>query len=641
MKNGISLLLLFFATISVAQHIQFEPAKPAPGETVKIIYNTAGTPLEGITGFEATAYLFMGELPHAIELDLEADGQVYSGMVKTTTETKALFFSFQHKGKDIVDDNNKKGYGTLLYDGEQPVKGAYAAKSSIYSGTGRFVHIQGDRAKALKKLQKEFALHPESRQEAKLQKNYAFLAVRAKDEAAIGDVKKMVEEILAGKKSEEKWMTAHELSSTIEEEALQEEIAAKLEKKFPKGKYWASELRQQFFAEKDLAQKEALFNTYQKYTEKDPSAAENLGLMARVMATQYGREAKPEKMEPYLKLIEKPSQIASMYNSLAWPLTGESLEGEARNLDLAKEWSAGSLEIMKKLIANPELDDRSYYTEAQKQNQWEGMHAMYADTYALTMYKSGEYEEALKYQQIACDRDKFSDLDMNYRYGMYYEKVKGGEAAETLVEGLIRKGKASPKMLEQHKRLFLANNTLESAYEKYAADMDREASALRKKELKKKMINEKAPEFQLVNLDGQTVRSKDLLGKIVIIDFWATWCGPCIASFPGMQKAVSKYEKDPEIAFVFIDTWESTKDKEKNAADFMEKNAYTFNVLMDNENTTVEAYKVEGIPTKFILDKDGHIRFKSIGYGGSTDGLAREIADMIELLQLEGEPGAD
>src|SRR5690606_21153544 len=120
-------------------------------------------------------------------------------------------------------------------------------------------------------------------------------------------------------------------------------------------------------------------------------------------------------------------------------------------------------------------------------------------------------------------------------------------------------------------------------------------------------------------------------GKVVVVDFWATWCGPCKASFPGMQKMVSKYQDKDDVKFIFIDTWESVENKEKNASEFITKNNYSFHVLMDNDNKVVEQSKVEGIPTKFVIDKQGRIRFKSVGFDGSDDKLMKELTAMIDM----------
>ena len=145
------------------------------------------------------------------------------------------------------------------------------------------------------------------------------------------------------------------------------------------------------------------------------------------------------------------------------------------------------------------------------------------------------------------------------------------------------------------------------------------------------MVDQSMKDFSLKNLKGETVSLADLSGKVVVIDFWATWCGPCKASFPAMQRVVDKYAENENVEILFIDTWERGDDKEANAAKFVDSHEYSFEVLMDNDNEVVGKYGVSGIPAKFVLDKNGHVRFVSGGYNGNDDHLVEELSLMIEL----------
>ena len=99
-----------------------------------------------------------------------------------------------------------------------------------------------------------------------------------------------------------------------------------------------------------------------------------------------------------------------------------------------------------------------------------------------------------------------------------------------------------------------------------------------------------------------------------------------------MEKAVEKFANDEKVKFFFVDTWERVDDKKQNAADFISKNNYPFNVLLDENNRVVTNYGVSGIPTKFIIDGEGNIRFKSIGFEGSDEKLVEELSTMISMV---------
>jgi len=120
---------------------------------------------------------------------------------------------------------------------------------------------------------------------------------------------------------------------------------------------------------------------------------------------------------------------------------------------------------------------------------------------------------------------------------------------------------------------------------------------------------------------------------VVILDFWATWCGPCMSSFPGMKTAVEKFAGNNDVKFLFINVWENVDDKVKNVKEFLKRTGYPFHVLMDLDNKVVESYKVTGIPTKIFIDKNGIIRYKSVGFGGNSEEMVNEIENIINLIK--------
>ena len=147
-------------------------------------------------------------------------------------------------------------------------------------------------------------------------------------------------------------------------------------------------------------------------------------------------------------------------------------------------------------------------------------------------------------------------------------------------------------------------------------------------------INKPLPDFSMENMEGKKVTLSDLKGKVVIIDFWAIWCGPCRESLPFFQKAYDKYKNNKNVRFLAINTLERKKEQEKFSfiKSFINSNNYTFPVLIDNENMNFAGkLGVANLPTKFAIDTDGNIQFSSTGFGGDEE-MLKEIDIWIRLL---------
>ncbi|MBA4538575.1 TlpA family protein disulfide reductase [Bacillus aquiflavi] len=119
-------------------------------------------------------------------------------------------------------------------------------------------------------------------------------------------------------------------------------------------------------------------------------------------------------------------------------------------------------------------------------------------------------------------------------------------------------------------------------------------------------IGDKAPDFELKTLTGETVKLSDYKGKKVILNFWATWCPPCRAEMPDMQKFYEKMGTDEVILAVNLDPGADVQG-------FMTEMGATFPVLLDEEESVMKTYKILSIPTTFFIDSEGVIRQKYTG----------------------------
>ncbi|MEK7476720.1 MAG: TlpA disulfide reductase family protein [Candidatus Coatesbacteria bacterium] len=124
-----------------------------------------------------------------------------------------------------------------------------------------------------------------------------------------------------------------------------------------------------------------------------------------------------------------------------------------------------------------------------------------------------------------------------------------------------------------------------------------------------------APEFTLKDTDGKTVSLLDFRGKkVVVIDFWATWCGPCRGTMPLLEKYWKKHQTE-QVVVLSINEQESAE----KIKSFLSQTGYTFRVLMDSDGAVQSAYRVYGIPTLYVIDKEGNLRMKHVGYRPDLD----------------------
>jgi thiol-disulfide isomerase/thioredoxin len=156
--------------------------------------------------------------------------------------------------------------------------------------------------------------------------------------------------------------------------------------------------------------------------------------------------------------------------------------------------------------------------------------------------------------------------------------------------------------------------------EKIAAEAKNVYAEAVQKTLKK----EPAKDFELTALDGRKVKLSDLKGKVVMIDFWATWCGPCVKSVPTLNKLYAEYkERGFEILYVSVDDQADIY----KIAPFVKEHKLGFPVLLDQG--AKELYNVKVFPTTIFVDREGNIRHRDTGFGDESPRLLETVAELL------------
>lgn len=255
---------------------------------------------------------------------------------------------------------------------------------------------------------------------------------------------------------------------------------------------------------------------------------------------------------------------------------------------------------------------------------------------ARALQEAGKLDEAVIVLEDIYENSTTSDR-IGLTYGMMLVKCKRyAKALPILEEGIIN-GVATDDVKAALKESYEAVGKTD--YQTYLDGLMVKMHETIGDDIAKLVINEPCPKFVLTDTKGNIVSSDDFRGKTIVLDFWATWCGPCKASFPAMKEAANKYKNNPNVKFLFVHTFEKGKEAVAEAKKYLQDNDYDFDLYMDLKNSTTrtnqaaEALNIHAIPTKIVVDPNGNIRFRATGASLSKDKVVSELSAVIDIIE--------
>ncbi|WP_442591243.1 redoxin family protein [Pedobacter sp. AW31-3R] len=400
--------------------------------------------------------------------------------------------------------------------------------------------------------------------------------------------------------------------------AVKKEAVAKiLLKKYPQSQNARMLRMTSFLKVQEIPEMEALLGSMIK---EYPNV--NLDMEKSLLSSAYAEVPDAAKVLKYTNSMKDPvfkvRALTMAIDLMAAIDNAAALELATGKLDEAKKIK-GQTTLIKPL----KVDPKAAYDD-------------YINTYGKLLFKAGKNEEAYTYTKEAYDNIEDRDGELIENYAFLSSLNGKYEEALPVLSNAVKEGKFEQKYIDQVKIGYEKLNPGKDV-DAYVAGLQNVFIEKIKTHASKLIINEAAPEFTLTDVNGKKVSLADFKGKTLVLDFWATWCGPCVESFPAMQMAVNRYANNPDVKFLFIDCWESVKDPLSAAKNFLSKRNYKFDLYMDpvdpstKRSLASDAFKVDGIPAKFIIDGNGNIRFKISGFEGKNEAAAEEVVQMVEL----------
>ncbi|MBM3320772.1 MAG: redoxin domain-containing protein [Candidatus Eisenbacteria bacterium] len=350
----------------------------------------------------------------------------------------------------------------------------------------------------------------------------------------------------------------------------------------------------------------------------------------------------------WLVYLREPDKLIGMMDSgvplepselryLAWALFNSGRTADAER-------------VMRRCIEEAEKEtrpDESPYSV----DEWTKIHehdrAIYLWTLAWFLSENENYQDAFALLDRAVSTvPNAVDPGLLAALAECQENLGRDEEALRTYDRVAEMEDPDPETLDKWRAVYSDVHGSTERFEEHLADL---AAARRSKDLARLdrvALRWPAPDVTIRDLEGNVHSLAEFRGKVVLVDFWATWCGPCMQALPHLDTLFREWEPSGNFAILPVNTWErcSPEERLQRIQGKWNELGLSLPVYLDVETdeksspSAAAQFKVRGIPATFILDRDGNILFKDSGFGGKK--TMDEIRLKIEFAMSRGAPGA-
>lgn len=633
MKQIIILLLIISNYYSYSQStLKFIPEKPEAGNIINIEYSASKRFINyNSVDLLIYAYDSVSIHPTGYEARLTKNNNIFSGKFEIPSNAVYLLFKIFAASKeyDIIDNNNGLLWEILVYKNNVTVKNANLnAALARLGSTPSNINRLPDYYSALDFLKTETELYPQ---------NYA---------AELGllttmyDLKKINKETFTVKINElsnRKVDLNNEADVRTKVRALyannEEPLASKIEKEFVK-KYNNSDFAEEY-AIAEISKAES-FNDFVKqadiYFEKFPNSM-NKDRIYIAYVTAFLQNNKITELVNRLDSMKFSGYLyARIAKSLFEYYKSKNLINNKNNQEILITLLAKADSIHENDVKNQQNPKPKIYTIG----EWNDILDVQSGT--IAEIKAEVFQEINKDMAGYFYERAISQLRENANDKLYENYIKllisnnDTLKALNMAESAIIKGKVNEKIFSYHQELYNnLKNVNDSIYNSVLDSLFSLSQQFKKEIYLNELLNQPEYQYSLQTIDETFIDFRDLKGKIIAMNFFASWCEPCEAMYPAFMELFELYSQNKDVEIVAVNSFEEEKFKSSDLKNYIERKGIFFPVVKDVLDIIPRQIGINGIPAIAILDKKSRVRFILKGYS-NKEKLLDDAAGRIEFL---------